>query len=146
MMLLSVGGLWGACQALAAFPWIILCAGGVACLLCVLFCCQGGLFQHLPLSARETLLHRSIFDLIHDSSAITNACRRWGRIFLLCGERSPEEITVICKDLDPTFLDMVLRKNVLHALPPGMRNVLIPSNSYPTDSLSAISRQQNSLQ
>lgn len=137
MILLATGGLWGAWQLLAAHPWIMLCASGVACLTFVLFCCQGGLFQHLPHGTRECLLHRSIFDLIHDSSSLTNFCRRWGRIFLLCGDREPEEISVICKDLDPAFLDMVLRKNVLHALPFQLRRALVPSDEYPEESLCA---------
>eukprot|EP00929_Paragymnodinium_shiwhaense_P048865 TRINITY_DN24666_c0_g3_i1.p1 TRINITY_DN24666_c0_g3~~TRINITY_DN24666_c0_g3_i1.p1 ORF type:complete len:369 (+),score=66.66 TRINITY_DN24666_c0_g3_i1:103-1209(+) len=127
----SVCLLWGAGWATATLirqhPYLVLIVMGLVCLLASMLASPAGLISYLPRPVQDYLLHTSMFDFWIDDSAIKSWVRRWGRIQLLCSDRSEAEVEVLVRGLDPAFVEQVMRRSLVHWLPLGWQTALLPT-------------------
>lgn len=130
--LLAVGLAYGTFQFLTANPYVLLIVLGIACLSVSLLAGRDGLIVLLPEGVQDLLLRKTWFDFMHDDSGTTNFFRRWARVLILSlqGGRSPGEIQAVIRDMDPDFLDMVLRRTFAQMLPVPVLRLLLPEASY----------------
>jgi len=130
-MLLVYGLGWGSICLVQAHPFVLFVIAGVVCLGLSAFFNYAGLVRFMPEGLKHTLLERTPFDLIVDDAGITRQIRRWVRILMLAGAKSEKDVESITCGLadgdDPEFLDRVLRRGIVHSLPPGLKRILLPN-------------------
>mmetsp|Transcript_6363 Transcript_6363/g.13904 ORF Transcript_6363/g.13904 Transcript_6363/m.13904 type:complete len:404 (+) Transcript_6363:131-1342(+) len=134
VLLFLVGFIRGIGCLVRQSPSVVSVAAGIVCMAVAAIANKNGLARLLPVRCRHLLLHRTPFDLVFDQCVQSGLLRRWGRVLLLCQERSESEVRAIVRGLDPEFLDDVLQRSIVDMLPPLTRGLLLPGD--PTSSAS----------
>jgi len=130
--LVASGLAWGGLRLVSANPFVLLVFIGLVCLVASLATDRDGLLIYLPEGVQELLLKKTVFDFVYDDTAFTNLVRKWGRVQLLALQdgRSEGDIQQIVDSMDPTFLDMVLRRSFIHFLPLWLLRLLLPEAAF----------------
>lgn len=133
VLLLFAGFGWGTYSFVQAHPYVVLVIAGLVCLVLSAGTNHGGLARFLPRGAQHLLFERTPFDIIIDDAGIQRQVRRWVRILMLVGAKSEQDVDSIIGGLgdgsdDPEFLERVLRRGVVHSLPTGLKNLLLPKD------------------
>jgi len=131
--LVLLGAACGCYTIISQNPWVASLLAGLACLAVAAVAHHGGLVTFLPLSAQDSLLRMTPFDFLFDDASFINLYRRWGRLLLLCQQRSECEIQTILRGMDSEFLDRVFRRGIVHMLPSGFRLLLLPNLVQPAE-------------
>mmetsp|Transcript_8948 Transcript_8948/g.16100 ORF Transcript_8948/g.16100 Transcript_8948/m.16100 type:complete len:407 (+) Transcript_8948:55-1275(+) len=148
--LLIVSLLRGISLLVIEHPHVLTACAGAVCMAIATVANKAGLARLLPPRWQYLLLHRTPFDLVFDECVHAGLLRRWGRVLLLCQERSESEVRAIVRGLDPEFLDDVLQRSMVEMLPSVLRGLLLPGDptvvgEHPMDAASSAVRTQSQL-
>eukprot|EP00933_Yihiella_yeosuensis_P040357 TRINITY_DN34648_c0_g1_i1.p1 TRINITY_DN34648_c0_g1~~TRINITY_DN34648_c0_g1_i1.p1 ORF type:complete len:449 (-),score=80.04 TRINITY_DN34648_c0_g1_i1:82-1428(-) len=139
--LLSTGLAWGIVRFVKANPYVLLVLLGLVCLIASLATDRDGLLSYLPEDVQETLLKKTLFDFLHDDFSQINFFRKWGRAQLLALQDGQSEGSVqkITEDMDPAFLNMLLRRTWIQCLPPLVIRLMLPEAVFSADTVGSSS-------
>eukprot|EP00928_Gymnodinium_smaydae_P030854 TRINITY_DN22819_c0_g1_i1.p1 TRINITY_DN22819_c0_g1~~TRINITY_DN22819_c0_g1_i1.p1 ORF type:complete len:390 (-),score=61.40 TRINITY_DN22819_c0_g1_i1:80-1159(-) len=84
----------------------------------------GGLAAQLSPELQEQLRTTTLYWLIIDDTGFQNFLRRWGRIFLLQMAGSERQVSSIIGEMEPDFLESVMRRPAVEMLPTFCQRLL----------------------
>lgn len=125
-VLLASGVSWGLVRFLRNNLYLLVMVAGIACLVASALMCREGFVSYLPPSLQEVLLHKTIFDVLHEDTGAHNFFRRWCRMLLLWNAKNGPEVRALVEGLDPAFVDDVLRRPIVGYLPPELQRAMLP--------------------
>jgi len=130
--LIFAGLLWVALRFLRANLYIFLILAGVVCIAASLVTDPDGLLCKLPQGVQDFVLRGTVFDFFHDDVAFTNFSRKWGRVQLLAllDGHSEGDVDRIIKTMDPEFVELVFRRNIISFLPKPLVRLLLPEAAF----------------
>lgn len=108
------------------FPSLAFIGMGMALLTITAVCRSNGLLAHMSSTIQDFFVRTTLFDVLHDDSALTNFVRRWGRMLLLCYEPSVGQIRHLLEGLDPAFVMAVFHKPLVYYMPQTLQRILLP--------------------